>query len=249
MDFQRLHECLHHDYDLLRAAVAGTDPAARVPSCPDWTVTDLARHVAEVYQHKAECIRQGAEPQPWPPARTGDVVADLDSQYALLEKQFATHSPASPAPTWAPEQTVGFWIRRMTQETVIHRIDAELAAGGPMSPVPDDLAVDGIDELLTLFLAHGSVQWREYLGDLFAAVDERPVVVRTTGRTWTVSAHPDGIMTTEGTTDAPPAAEISGEPAPLLLWLWNRAATDTTITVTGDETLLTQFHTHRVALT
>jgi hypothetical protein len=34
--------------------------------------------------------------------------------------------PASrdPAGSWyTPDQTVGFWIRRMAQETVIHRID------------------------------------------------------------------------------------------------------------------------------
>ena len=44
----------------------------------------------------------------------------------------------------------------MAQETVIHRVDAELAAGEPIAPIPDDLAVDGIDEVLERFLAYGS---------------------------------------------------------------------------------------------
>ena len=49
-----------------------------------------------------------------------------------------------------------FWIRRMAQETVIHRVDAELALGEPFAPIPDDLALDGIDEVLERFLAFGT---------------------------------------------------------------------------------------------
>src|SRR6266700_2763359 len=47
-------------------------------------------------------------------------------------------------------------LMRMAQETVIHRIDAELAAGLPVTPVPDDLAADGVDEVLKRMLAYGS---------------------------------------------------------------------------------------------
>ena len=42
----------------------------------------------------------------------------------------------------------------MAQETVIHRIDAELGADVPIAPIPDDLAIDGIDELLKVFVAY-----------------------------------------------------------------------------------------------
>lgn len=248
MDFSRLHDSFHSDYGLLRAVATSADPAARVPTCPDWTMTDLVRHVAEVYQHKAESIRWGVDPQPWPPERSGDPIADLDAQCVFLEEQFASHPPTSPAHTWGPDQTVGFWIRRMAQETVIHRIDAELAAGLPASPVPDDVAVDGIDELLKLFLAYGSVKWHEYLVEALRDVDERPIVVSTADRTWTVSAHPEGITTTGDTPDAEPAATISGDPAPLLLWLWNRGPDDK-LAINGDGALLTQFHTLRAELT
>jgi hypothetical protein len=40
----------------------------------------------------------------------------------------------------------------MAQETVIHRVDAELAAGAPVAVIPGDLAADGIDELLAAFV-------------------------------------------------------------------------------------------------
>jgi uncharacterized protein (TIGR03083 family) len=245
MDFARLHDCFRDDYRLLRSAVESTDPVARVPSCPEWTVTDLARHVGEVYLHKSECIRLGSEPEPWPPGQ----VAALDSAYESLEQQFDTHTPESFAATWyEPDQTVGFWLRRMAQETVIHRVDAELAGAGPLSPIPDDLAIDGVDELLTLFLAYGSVRWRDYLGDLFNGTDERPILVRTTsGQTWTVTADQQAITVTD-TPTADAALTVTAEPVPLFLWLWNRAPDDT-VSITGDETLRTQFATFRAALT
>jgi hypothetical protein len=51
-----------------------------------------------------------------------------------------------------PDQTVGFWIRRMAQETVVHRVDAELAAEVAPGAIPDDIALDGIDEFLIAFI-------------------------------------------------------------------------------------------------
>lgn len=68
--------------------------------------------------------------------------------------EFAARRPEDPAGSWhTSDQEVGFWIRRMAQETVIHRIDAELATGQPVAPVPAGLAVDGIDETLKVFVA------------------------------------------------------------------------------------------------
>ena len=69
----------------------------------------------------------------------------------------------------------------MAQETVIHRIDAELALGSTVAPVPADLAVDGIDEVLVVFLAYASALWCEDFGDDLAEADERPVLVSTGG--------------------------------------------------------------------
>src|SRR6201999_3325814 len=102
----------------------------------------------EVYLHKTECMRQQSFPRPWPPDLSGeDSLHLLDRSYEELTAQFAARDPRSPAATWyEPEQTVGFWIRRMAQETVMHRIDAELAVDGTVSAIPEELAVDGIDE-------------------------------------------------------------------------------------------------------
>jgi uncharacterized protein (TIGR03083 family) len=164
VEYSRFRDCLAIDFARLRA-VAPTDPSAAVPSCPGWTVADLTRHVGEVYLHKTRAMREGAEPEPWPPKELADEdpLALLDRAYAGLLDEFAAHRPQDPAGSWyTPDQTVGFWIRRMAQETVIHPIDAELGTGQPVAPVPADLAVDGIDELFKVFVAYSVAEWGDY---------------------------------------------------------------------------------------
>jgi uncharacterized protein (TIGR03083 family) len=221
----------------LREAAA-RDLSAPVPSCPGWTATDLVRHVAGVYLHKIECIRRNARPEDWSPDLSGEEPRALfDRALAALTDEFAARSPESPAYTWyPPEQTVAFWIRRMAQETVIHRIDAELALGLPVSPVPDDLAVDGIDEVLERFLAYGSRVWREDFGDLLDDLDGRAVRVGAADRSWVVSLDKDGVSILER---GESAASVSGGPEAVLLWLWRRAG-DATVTVDGNAGLVAE---------
>lgn len=238
MDYPRFLDCLDSDFTRLRAVVP-EHLSAEVPTCPGWTVADLTRHVGQVYVHKTLAMREGAEPEQWPPDELADVepLALLDRSYAELRDEFAARKPADPAGGWyTPDQTVGFWIRRMAQETVIHRIDAELGAGQPIAPVPDDIAVDGIDEVLKVFLAFSVAEWGEYFTDVLDASPGRTCIVRTDGAAWLVRTAP-GTVTVE---DAPgadaPDATVSGAPTPLLRWLWNRESADepNTVTVDGD---------------
>ena len=212
--------------------------------------------MAQTYLHKTECIRLDAEPEPWPPEPgtiDPDPVAGLDQTYAALLAQFDAHVPADHAPTWNDDdQTVGFWIRRMAQETVIHRVDAELALGVPVtevSPVPEDLAVDGIDELLSVFMAFASVSYPEEFGGLLDAPDERPLALISGEHAWSVRATKKGILIEETSAAAAGAEAIVAASAQhLLLWLWNRAD-DTTVACDGDAALLDQFHALRAACT
>jgi uncharacterized protein (TIGR03083 family) len=219
----------------LRQAAA-RDLSAPVPCCPGWTATDVVRHVAEVYLHKTECMRRNARPEDWPPDLSGEEpLAQFDRALAALTDEFAARSPESPAWTWyPPEQNVGFWIRRMAQETVIHRVDAELAAGLPVSPIADDLALDGVDEVLERFLAYGSRVWKEDFGDLLDDLDGRAVRVGAGDRSWVVSLVKDAVSISER---GDSAASVSGAPQPVLLWLWRRAGDDT-VTVDGDKALV-----------
>jgi uncharacterized protein (TIGR03083 family) len=54
--------------------------------------------------------------------------------------------------SWWPEgRTASFWQRRMAQETLVHRWDAELGAGLVGSPMVPAIAADGVDEYLDVF--------------------------------------------------------------------------------------------------
>lgn len=221
MDEQRFLDCLAADYTRLRA-VAEDALDAPVPSCPGWTGNDLVRHVAEVYLHKTETMRQGSWPAPWPPALPGEPLSVLDSAYERLVEELTTRKPADHALTWyPPDQTVGFWLRRMAHETVIHRVDAELAAEAPHAPIPADLADDGIDELLVCFLAHASVEYPEELAEHLIECDGRTVQIATENAGWQVQLGPTEITVDRGHFDA--EAGISGEAGAVLRWLWRRA--------------------------
>jgi uncharacterized protein (TIGR03083 family) len=239
MDNQRLLECMTDDFTRLRE-VASKDLTATVPSCPGWTMTDLVRHVAEVYLHKVEAMREQRQPDPWPPSdiEHDEPLALLDRAWADLTQEFADRTPDMMAFTWyEPDQSVAFWIRRMAQETVIHRVDAELALGEEIAPIPEDLAIDGVDEFLMLFVGYGSHRWHDFFeGDLREA-DPRPVLVTTGGYAWQVSATPSGVQVSPGgATDV--VTTINGPPDAMLRWLWGRGGDG--VSIDGDEALVTQ---------
>ncbi|MFI8949945.1 maleylpyruvate isomerase family mycothiol-dependent enzyme [Streptomyces sp. NPDC053750] len=228
MEFTRLLDCLAADYDRLRV-VADADPGAPVPTCPGWTVADLTRHVGEVYLHKTVAMRDGVEREDWPPKEFAEEepAALLDRGYTALRAEFAVRAPEAPAATWyGPDQSVGFWIRRMAQETVVHRIDAELATGQPVAPVPDDLAVDGIDELLKIFAGYSVAEWGEYFTDVLDASPGRTFLVRAGDTAWRVRTGPGEFTVTDGAGDGTADVTLSGSPQAVLRRLWNRHDAD-----------------------
>lgn len=215
---------------------------ARVPTCPEWTMTDLLEHVAHVYMHKTECIRNG-QPKSWPPPRDPEVPTLTLMRQGLgdLLAEFTPREPADAAYTWYdPDQTVGFWIRRMAQETVIHRVDAELAAGVALGPIDEELAVDGIDELLRIFVGWSSHKWAEEVADSIGKLLPKPVAVTSGDTTW-VLRPVDGSIDVDSEAASDVAVTISGEPAPLLLWLWRRGD-DEGIQFDGDEQAARALH-------
>lgn len=136
------------------ARMAGVD--APVPTCPEWTVADLARHQGRVFHWM--CFLLETKAQEYQSPKELEAVAAQEEPFGWLEsgaeKALALFTDADPdTPVWnwidggpAPAR---FWYRRMAHETIIHRVDAESAAGRPPTPVePAELASDGIDEFL-----------------------------------------------------------------------------------------------------
>jgi uncharacterized protein (TIGR03083 family) len=242
MEYARLRECLASDVARLREVARGVAGTTPVPSCPGWTVTDLLSHVSAVYLHKVECMVWGTAPESWPPAGLADEARQrpfdlLDRAYRALVQEFDTRLPNAPAGGWyEPDRTVGFWIRRMAHETVIHRIDAELAAGVPLAPVPDDLAVDGLEEFLYVFVMYGTTAWWEDVREVLAAADGPDVRLVTTGGAWRVHPTREGVRVSEDPS-GPVATEVSGAPADLLRWVWGRAG-DEAVVISGDRARL-----------
>ncbi|WBQ07477.1 maleylpyruvate isomerase family mycothiol-dependent enzyme [Kribbella sp. CA-293567] len=209
--------CLQRDAARL-AEVGRLGLPAVVPSCPEWTVESLLRHVAQVYLHKIEILRLGARPEPWPPAGLDERDALELFEETRTAIVVALTEAGTDRPTWTfspSDQTSGFWFRRMALETVVHRVDAELAHD-VVTPVDRELALDGIDELLTLML--GGPWWEE--GDTKHPVDAT-IRITSAGRSWTTRLDATSatvVPTAEGDVDA----EVFGDPDELLLWLWGR---------------------------
>ena len=103
------------DAAALRAAAVDLDAA--VASCPGWAVRDAVEHTAIVYAHKATIIEgELQEPPPsWPPTFCFDDVREFyDEQLRRVVAALRARAPDTSVWTWySPEQTVGFWIRRM----------------------------------------------------------------------------------------------------------------------------------------
>jgi uncharacterized protein (TIGR03083 family) len=233
----RYLDVLRADADRM-AVLAGRDLDAVVPTCPGWTVRDALVHTGHVYQHKVANMRTQAKAE-WPPtpAPERDEVAWFHAALDELVDELVTRGPDAPSYTWWPEdQTVGFWYRRMAQETAVHRYDVESAFDAG-TPVADDLAEDGIDELLDRFL---SGDWSESVsveewGDISPDAGAGQSIVVTTGTAaWRVTLHPDRI---DVEADLAPGvtgdATVTGDPSELLLWLWGRRP-DVAVTLDGD---------------
>jgi len=222
---------LASDGAALRNAAVNLDKP--VPTCPGWSVRDAVEHTATVYAHKATIIEDALTqpPSPWPPDfGYADVLEFYDEQLHRVIEALRTRDPAAHAFTWyEPEQTIGFWVRRMMQETVIHRADVESASGAPAA-VDDAVAIDGIDELVERMLCYDLEAYAEVPGS------GQRIAIGAGGAHWTVTLG-DEEPTFERTASAGVDATLSGSPSDVLLALWNRLPYDA-VTTAGDQDAL-----------
>jgi uncharacterized protein (TIGR03083 family) len=145
----------------LRSVVAsGADLAATVPTCPDWTLEDLVRHVGGALRWAALLVaRRAGENIPdedvplfGGPEERGDagaLDAWLEEAGRLLTEALRGAEPDTPVWSWYVDRTAGFWARRMGNEVAVHRADAALAAGTPYEVEPE-VAADVVEEWLEI---------------------------------------------------------------------------------------------------
>src|SRR5690606_8242614 len=138
--------------------------ARRVPSCPDWTVGELTRHLGGFYHRiRLHAGSAGADEQ-WPPLAVPDeapaaddeaVVTWFREQLAGAEAHLESLDPDLPTWNWAPQPKVAsFWHRRAAHETAVHRWDAQVATRLP-EPIESKLAGDTVAEVMDTLLPAG----------------------------------------------------------------------------------------------
>jgi len=237
----------HVERDAARIAAMGRlGMDAAVPSCPGWTVADLIAHTGVVYAHKATIVRDGwIDEQPAPVEPPDDeILGWFERRAAEMLEILRAADPAAPAATWhGPDQTVGFWHRRMAHESVIHRLDAELAHSA-VSPIDAALGADGIDEILVIMMT-GAPDWSETKeSDAIVAITESGG-----GRTWRLRAGEFTGTSPRGnryvaeptflidTGDDAITASIAGAAGDLDAWLWGRRDLSA-LSVAGDRALV-----------
>ncbi|MDQ0259470.1 maleylpyruvate isomerase family mycothiol-dependent enzyme [Sinomonas atrocyanea] len=136
------------------AGAADQDPhlAQPVAACPGWTVRDLVDHLAGIHRWAAAAL--GAEHAPRLEGRpeTEAPVGWYRASAAHLVAVLRAAGPDAPAWTLWGERTASFWARRQVHELAVHTFDLLDALGRADAwSIPEDLALDGIREVLEGF--------------------------------------------------------------------------------------------------
>lgn len=222
MDAHSLATALRVEAEALAVAADLSPPDRAVPACPGMTVGDLLEHIGSIHRLVPQWIARGVRPAEWTCTPDDDLIGWYRAGAASLVDVLDPARADSPAPTWCPwDGTLGFWVRRMAHETAVHRVDAQ-AAHGAVDPLDPDLAADGVDEVLRLWLGCHQPPGVHTSG--------RAVALRVPGREWTVALH-EGVV--DYCPGVDPAAVVSGTASAVDLWLWGRAGEEH-VSVEGD---------------
>jgi uncharacterized protein (TIGR03083 family) len=223
-----------------RAVLESCDPAARVPTCPDWDAADLLWHLTGVQRFWGEVIRhrpaspddprigeEGAAPRP---ESYAELLEAFDRESHALATELEQGDPEEVAWHWSGDNRVGTSYRRQAHEAAIHRIDAELAAGVPVTPLDAALADDGVAEVLGLMYG-GCPPW----GRFTPTGETIGVRMTDTGTDLLVvlgkfsGTDPDDGKSYEDEDDInlvesgpEPVTTVTGTAADLDTWLWKR---------------------------
>jgi uncharacterized protein (TIGR03083 family) len=235
-------EALQDEGGRMAAAIRAADPAAPVPTCPEWVVRDLVQHMGGVHRWATRYVAEArTEYAPTDlEVLVGGWPEDVDMSDWFVEGHAGLVAALRAAPpdlvcwTFLPAPSPrAMWARRQAHETAIHRVDTELAAGGAVHEFAAPFAADGVDELLTCFVPRRSTRLRTDEPTTFG--------VRCTDdpAAWVLDIGPEGV-TAVNPNGRDVACTLSGRAADLYRALWNRGGTDA-LEVEGDRGVLDVF--------
>ncbi len=204
---------------------AAGDLSRPVPTCPGWSLRDLARHLGRVHRRVAATVTSGAErlvrhedaPDGEPPGPRDEVATWLLAGGAAVAAALREAGPDRLVAGFFGPAPASWWERRMLHETLVHRYDAEAAVGSaPWAGVTPALAADGLAESLGLLDTYGARR-----PDL--AGSGETIHVHATDEPsceWLVTRAPSGVEITAGHTKADVA--VRGPAAALFAVITNR---------------------------
>ncbi|MEV8439647.1 maleylpyruvate isomerase family mycothiol-dependent enzyme [Actinosynnema sp. NPDC051121] len=226
-----------------RAAVAAApDLDARVPTCPDWTLLELAQHMGDSRRRWAAIVAAGPDAAP-PPKSAPEGAPTAPRDRDALEKWSAAATdelldalrevgPDRACWTWwsgsQSPRTTGAVARHQLHEIAVHTYDAQLTAGAAR-PLPDEVALDGADEFLHTCCATTS-PWPHEPAVLDYRVAE--------GRSWRLHLSADGARATRRPDDDG-VADLTGRAtaSDLVLSMFGRIPVDD-LDLEGDRRVL-----------
>ena len=219
------------------ALSAATDPAAaRVPGCPEWSLSDLARHLGEVHRFWAATVASpeagGPPPEPSIDADPHDLVQWSDESTGQLLAALRDVDPAKPCWAWWPESaaphTAAAIARHQVQEAAVHAYDAQETIG-KREPLPGVVAVDGVAEFLAACLgAQGAWPHRP----------ARIAFTATDGPSWVVDLSSTGAVP-DPAASGDPVCTVHASASDLVLALYGRVQFDD-FRVEGDRSVLAE---------
>jgi len=242
------HAGLLESTERIAAILTRAEPALRVSTCPDWTLSDLALHVGRAHRW-AQRITETRAQEPIDmsavdlglPATTTRYGAWLCFGAAAFSAAVHSAGTRTPVWSWSDDHSVGFWLRKITHDTIIHRIDAELTVGLRPS-LPPKTASDGIADLLAAITTLSAAGHPDPIfGGLRGRGETLQLQATDTGDEWFVTRMPEGVRWTPGRGEAD--AIVRGNAFDLLLALYRRAPIRV-VDVVGDESLVVHWITH-----
>ncbi|HZA18820.1 MAG TPA: maleylpyruvate isomerase family mycothiol-dependent enzyme [Pseudonocardiaceae bacterium] len=239
---------------LFAEALRGADLKQPVPTCPDWTLYQLAEHVGRAHRMATALITNRVTAPPnfselamvTAPEDADELGTWLHDGTTELVGAIRAAGPQTPVWTWAGDQRVDFWARRMAHETAVHRADAELALGREFDLEPD-LAADAISEWLDALGSPQAVEFRPEFAELRGEGQILHLHATDPGLgeagEWTVRRTPSGPVWEHGHTKG--AVAVRGGVVDLLLVLLRRVpAEQAPIEVLGDQAMLAHWLQH-----
>jgi uncharacterized protein (TIGR03083 family) len=224
---------IRRESELFYAVADGADPTVGVPSCPGWSIADLAWHLGEVHWFWGTITElratdpaavEGAKPTR--PEGYPETLAWGREQAERMISLLDRTDDATPVWTWSPpHQTVGFIRRHQVQEAAVHRWDMQNAATStPPDPIDAEEASDAIDEVLAVTLPWTVDQERPLSGSVHIHCTDTPGewLINPNGRVEPIHAKGD--------------VAVRGTASELLLALFERVDVDN-LDLIGDQPL------------